>query len=130
MKLVMLVVVGVMMAGCVTYPVAKVELTDAGNKVRVFHKTDPPISCEEIRLMTVATGKCDYNQSGAATSKWSTEIGNFAASYNLFRNEIAIAGGNAGMMEYMGPPHRTGCHLEHEIVGFAYKCPESLFIKK
>ena len=28
MKLVMLVVVGVMMAGCVTYPVAKVELTD------------------------------------------------------------------------------------------------------
>lgn len=107
------------LASCaVTSPI--VELSPGADKVKIFRKVDPPISCVEINTVEVFHG----TGCGAMGS-----LGDFRNAYKLFKNEILNVGGNSALIQSETAPHYAlDCYVnKYTIRGIAYDCPSKVF---
>lgn len=117
MKKFILIVVVVMLAGCHAPMVSVIEPVEGSSSVKIFRKTDPPASCEEIAPFSAVSG----NGCGALGNP-----GSAVMAYIMFKNYIVGVGGNAGLItEEIAPKPVQGCWVnEYVINGVAYKCPK------
>jgi hypothetical protein len=109
--------------GCGGYSPVPVNLSPDAAKVKVFRKTDPPVSCIEIKPFTATDGH--------GCGRMGTP-GTYEGTYNTFRNMVVEMGGNAGLiMSEREPMSRPDCYENtYSMNGVAYKCPREVLDKK
>lgn len=102
--------------GCASSFIADpVELNPDADKVRIYHKADPPHGCKEIGPFVAIHGK---------DGLISIKQGDYYGAINILRNEAYAKGANTVLILNMIPPHHTANYnyASYKIESILYKC--------